>query len=89
MTITPEYASESVRRFFDQRGPYGPIMRRVNLPASFVVIQRINLGLYALFGDLHASGDWRALAEEIWPFVAAPPSTPMGETIATWESGRR
>ena len=89
MTITPEYASESVRRFFDQRGPYGPIMRRVNLPASFVVIQRINLGLYALFGDLHARGDWRGLAEEIWPFVGAPPSTPMGEAIATWEHQRR
>jgi predicted unusual protein kinase regulating ubiquinone biosynthesis (AarF/ABC1/UbiB family) len=83
--ITAEYASEMVRRFFDQRGPYGDIMRRVNLPASFVVIQRINLGLYALFGDLGATGDWRRLAEELWPFVAGPPSTPMGERIAAWE----
>jgi predicted unusual protein kinase regulating ubiquinone biosynthesis (AarF/ABC1/UbiB family) len=83
--ITAEYASEMVRRFFDQRGPYGEIMRRVNLPASFVVIQRINLGLYALFGDLGATGDWRRLAEELWPFVAGPPSTPMGKVIADWE----
>jgi predicted unusual protein kinase regulating ubiquinone biosynthesis (AarF/ABC1/UbiB family) len=88
MTISAEYASESVRRFFDQRGPYGPIMRAVNLPASFVVIQRINLGLYALFGDLGATGDWRALAEEIWPFVGAPPSTDMGRRIAAWERAR-
>jgi predicted unusual protein kinase regulating ubiquinone biosynthesis (AarF/ABC1/UbiB family) len=84
-TITAEYASEMVRRFFDQRGPYGDIMRRVNLPASFVVIQRINLGLYALFGDLGATGDWRRLAEELWPFVAGPPCTPMGERIAVWD----
>jgi len=88
LTISPEYASESVRRFFDQRGPYGPIMRSVNLPASFVVIQRINLGLYALFGDLGATGDWRRLAEEIWPFVGAAPSTDMGQTIAAWERSR-
>lgn len=88
LTITAEYASESVRRYFDQRGPYGPIMRAVNLPASFVVIQRINLGLYALFGDLHTTGDWRRLAEELWPFVAAAPCTPMGERIAQWEASR-
>jgi predicted unusual protein kinase regulating ubiquinone biosynthesis (AarF/ABC1/UbiB family) len=88
LTITAEYASESVRRYFDQRGPYGPIMRAVNLPASFVIIQRINLGLYALFGDLYATGNWRRLAEELWPFVAAGPSTPMGEHIARWEAKR-
>ncbi|MCC5952963.1 MAG: AarF/ABC1/UbiB kinase family protein [Acidimicrobiia bacterium] len=83
--ITSEYASETVRRFFDQRGAYGDIMRSVSLPASFVIIQRINLGLYALFGELRATGNWRRLAEELWPFVDGPPSTPMGETIAEWE----
>ena len=34
-----------------------------------VIIQRINLGLFALFGDLRARNDWRAIAEELWPFV--------------------
>jgi predicted unusual protein kinase regulating ubiquinone biosynthesis (AarF/ABC1/UbiB family) len=87
-TLTPEYASETVRRYFDQRGPYGDIMRAANLPPSFVIIQRINLGLYALFGELHATGSWRRLAEELWPFVAGPPSTPMGDAIAAWEAGR-
>jgi predicted unusual protein kinase regulating ubiquinone biosynthesis (AarF/ABC1/UbiB family) len=88
-TLTPEYASETVRRYVDQRGPYGDIMRAANLPPSFVIIQRINLGLYALFGELHATGNWRRLAEELWPFVAGPPSTPMGEAIAAWAAGRR
>lgn len=87
-TITPEYASETVRRFFDTSGPYGAIMKAANVPASSVIIQRINLGLYAIFGDLHATANWRRLAEELWPFVDAPPSTPMGEVIAAWEDGR-
>ncbi|MEZ5141571.1 MAG: AarF/ABC1/UbiB kinase family protein [Acidimicrobiales bacterium] len=87
-TIEPEYASETVRRFFDQRGPYGEIMKAANLPPEFVIIQRINLGLYALFGELRATGNWRRLAEEIWPFVAGPPSTPMGEAIAAWAADR-
>jgi predicted unusual protein kinase regulating ubiquinone biosynthesis (AarF/ABC1/UbiB family) len=87
-TIEPEYASETVRRFFDQRGPYGEIMKAANLPPEFVIIQRINLGLYALFGELHATGNWRRLAEEIWPFVGGPPATTMGEEIAAWEAQR-
>ena len=86
--ITPEYASETVRRFFDVTGPYGGIMKAANLPPSFVIINRINLGLYAIFGDLHATGNWRRLAEELWPFVAGPPSTPMGEEIAAWRAAR-
>jgi predicted unusual protein kinase regulating ubiquinone biosynthesis (AarF/ABC1/UbiB family) len=87
-TVTPEYASETVRRFFDRSGPHGDIMGSVNLPPSMVVIQRINLGLYALFGELRATGDWRAIAEEVWPFTAGPPSTEMGQRIAAWEQFR-
>jgi predicted unusual protein kinase regulating ubiquinone biosynthesis (AarF/ABC1/UbiB family) len=87
-TITPEYASETVRRFFDTSGPYGDIMKAANVPASMVVIQRINLGLYAIFGEMRATANWRRLAEELWPFVDAPPSTPMGEVIESWRLQR-
>ena len=34
--------------------PYGEVMKSVTLPSFMVVIQRINLGLYALFGELRA-----------------------------------
>jgi predicted unusual protein kinase regulating ubiquinone biosynthesis (AarF/ABC1/UbiB family) len=83
-TITPEYSSETVRRFFDTSGPYEAMQKAANLPPSFVVIQRISLGLYAIFGELRATGNWRRLAEELWPFVGGPPATPMGEQIAAW-----
>jgi predicted unusual protein kinase regulating ubiquinone biosynthesis (AarF/ABC1/UbiB family) len=86
--ITPEYSSESVRRFFELTGPHADIMKAANLPPSLVVIQRINLGLYALFGDLRARNNWRRIAEELWPFVEAEPSTPMGRRIAEWEATR-
>ncbi len=83
-TISPEYASETVRRFFDTTGPYAVMQKAANLPSSFVIIQRINLGLYALFGELHATANWRGIAEELWPFVDGPPSSPMGERIEEW-----
>lgn len=88
MEMTPEYSSESLRHFFDLSGPYAELMRSANLPASMVIIQRINLGLYAIFGDLRARNNWRRLAEEIWPFVEAGPSSPMGERIARWKATR-
>jgi predicted unusual protein kinase regulating ubiquinone biosynthesis (AarF/ABC1/UbiB family) len=83
-TITPEYASETVRRFFDTSGPHGPIMKAANVPPSFVIIQRINLGLYAIFGQLRATGNWRRISEELWPFVDGEPSTPLGHQAAAW-----
>nr|MBA2497348.1 AarF/ABC1/UbiB kinase family protein [Acidimicrobiia bacterium] len=88
-TMTPAYASESVRRIFDAGGPFGDIMKVANLPPSFVIIQRINLGLYALLGELGATANWRRIADELWPFVDGPPSTPLGEAEAAWLRGRR
>ena len=88
MEITPEWSSDSVRRFFDLTGPHAEIMKAANLPPSMVIVQRINMGLFALFGDLRARNNWRAIAEEIWTFTEGPPSTPMGEAIAEWERSR-
>jgi predicted unusual protein kinase regulating ubiquinone biosynthesis (AarF/ABC1/UbiB family) len=85
MTVTSEYASAVVRRFFDLRSP---VAEYASVPRSYVILQRINLGLFALLGDLHATANWRAIAEEIWPFMQAPPSTPMGEAEARWRAGR-
>ncbi len=82
VTLTPDYASAVVRRFFDLRSP---VAKYVAIPRSYVVLQRINLGLFAVLGDLRATADWRAIAEEIWPFVQGPPSTPIGEAEVAWK----
>jgi len=82
-TMSGEYASSVARRYFD----FGnPLAAYANIPRSYVVLQRINIGLFAVLGDMAATGDWRALAEEIWPFVQAPPSTPMGEAEVSWRA---
>ena len=86
--MTEEYASETVRRFFDTSGEHGEIMKAANVPPSMVIIQRINLGLYAILGQLDATANWRRIAEELWPWVGGPPSTPMGEAEAAWRAQR-
>jgi predicted unusual protein kinase regulating ubiquinone biosynthesis (AarF/ABC1/UbiB family) len=85
VTITADYASRLVRRFFDMRSPLAPYF---NLPRAYVILQRINVGLFAVLGELCATANWRAIAEEIWPFVQAPPSTPIGEAEAEWRARR-
>ncbi|MPY96046.1 MAG: hypothetical protein GEV08_24200, partial [Acidimicrobiia bacterium] len=84
-TASSEYASSLVRRTFNRESP---VTRYTTVPASFVLIQRINLGVFAILGRLRATADWRRITEEIWPWVDAPPSTPMGRAEAAWLAGR-
>jgi len=58
----------------------------ISVPRPYVILQRINLGLFAVLGELSATADWRAISEEIWPFVQGPPATPMGEAEAQWRA---
>lgn len=81
ITWSSEYASATVRQTFDRESP---IAQYASVPSSFVIIQRINLGLYALMGQLHATGNYRRIAEELWPMTSTPPSTPMGQAEADW-----
>jgi predicted unusual protein kinase regulating ubiquinone biosynthesis (AarF/ABC1/UbiB family) len=85
MTITPAYASAIVKRFFDARSPLAPYS---DVPRNYAILQRINLGLYAVLGSINATANWRRIAEELWPFVNGPASTPMGEAEARWDEQR-
>ena len=86
--VTPEYASETVRRMFDLAGPYAHVAKISNLPPVFVISQRINLGLTAILGQLRARANWRRIAEELWPFTGGSPSTRIGAAEAEWLSRR-
>jgi predicted unusual protein kinase regulating ubiquinone biosynthesis (AarF/ABC1/UbiB family) len=81
MTWTREYANSIVRHTFDRTSP---ISQYATVPRAFVFIQRINLGLYALLGELGATGNYRRIAAELWPFVDAEPSTGLGRAEAKW-----
>ena len=82
-TMTSAYASAVARRYVDFKSPLAAYAK---IPRSYVILQRINLGLFAILGAMNATANWRAISEEIWPFVAAPPSTPMGEAEAGWHA---
>jgi predicted unusual protein kinase regulating ubiquinone biosynthesis (AarF/ABC1/UbiB family) len=86
LTWTREYANSIVRHTFDRTSP---ISQYATVPRAFVFIQRINLGLYALLGELGSTGNYRRIAAELWPFVDAEPSTELGRAEATWLTTRK
>ncbi len=91
VTIDAAYAADGVSMLFDMNSEHGSLMKQLNVPPAFVVLQRITLGLMGLFAQLDATMNWRRIAEELWPFVDADPSTQMGQDIRRWqlETGRR
>ncbi len=88
VTIDQAYAADGVAQIFDKGTEHGDLMKSLNVPPSFVVLQRITLGLMGLFAQLEATANWRKIAEELWPFVSGPASTPTGEAIEAWRQTR-
>lgn len=87
-TVTSEFTAGLVARMFDTDGPFADIHRYVNVPPSFLMIQRINLGLYALLAQLGATAPWRAVLGDVVPWVEGPPATALGVAEARWERDR-
>ena len=63
-------------------GPYAEVIRALNMPASFVILDRVVWGVSALLGKLDATGPWRGILDEYRH--DAPPATPLGELEARW-----
>jgi len=80
--ITHEYAAGMVSQYFDVNA--SPVPKYANVVPSFVILQRINLGLYAILARLEANFDWLGMSKEIWPFTDGPPVTELGRAEAAW-----
>ena len=83
-TYTREYAREALKRTFDPNGPHTEMMKWFNLPPAFVVLNRIQWGLNAVLASLDATANWRAISNELWPWVDGPAATPLGVAEHEW-----
>jgi len=82
VTVTADYSGKLLRKTFDART--NEILKYSNVPPTFALIQRINLGLFSLLARLEATANWRAISEELWVWTNAGPSTPLGQAEADW-----
>jgi predicted unusual protein kinase regulating ubiquinone biosynthesis (AarF/ABC1/UbiB family) len=85
-TFTRAWTSETLARLLDVRGPFGPVMAALDMPASFVILDRVVWGVSALLGRLEARGPWRGILDEYR--TGGPPATPLGEEERAWAATR-
>ena len=85
-TFTREWMRETISRIFDVQGPHAPVIEALNMPPSFVILDRVVWGVSAILGKLEAHGPWRAMLLE---YVAdGEPATEIGEAEAAWARRR-
>lgn len=85
-TFNRRYVADTLGAIIDVKGPYQPIIEKLNLPASFVILDRVVWGMSALLGKLEATNRWRAMLDEYR--LDAPPATELGRIEAHWRANR-
>jgi predicted unusual protein kinase regulating ubiquinone biosynthesis (AarF/ABC1/UbiB family) len=81
-TFTRQFVGETLASIMDIRGPYGDVIPKLNLPASFVILDRVVWAMSALLGKLGAHGPWRGILLEYRR--EGPPATELGELEHAW-----
>jgi predicted unusual protein kinase regulating ubiquinone biosynthesis (AarF/ABC1/UbiB family) len=83
-TFTPAFASTTIGKLLDLDGPFADVMAKLNLPSSFVILDRVVWGMSAILGRLGARNRWREILEEYR--FEGPPITELGRVEARWRA---
>jgi predicted unusual protein kinase regulating ubiquinone biosynthesis (AarF/ABC1/UbiB family) len=86
-TYTPEWAASVVRSDYSPTGPHGDLLRKMSPDSQFIFLTRIDFGMSAILGALHATGPWRSISAE-WDW-GEPPLTEYGRLEAAYLAKRR
>ncbi len=79
-TYTSEYATWVMRETTDLRDGAVDALRRLSLPADYLLLNRVLLGVNSLLGRLRCTANWHRIAGELRG--DGPPATALGEAEA-------
>ena len=68
----------------DVKGPHADVIEQLNMPPSFVILDRVVWGVSAILGRLEVTAPWRSMLLEYCD--GGPPATPLGEAERDWMS---
>jgi predicted unusual protein kinase regulating ubiquinone biosynthesis (AarF/ABC1/UbiB family) len=86
-TFSRDWMRDTLGRVFDIHGPHAEVIAKLNMPPSFVILDRVVWGVSAILGKLHVTNPWRAMLLEYR--TGAPPATEQGEAEAAWRVSAR
>ncbi len=85
-TFSREWMRDTLSRMFDIQGPHAAVIEQLNMPPTFVILDRVVWGINAILGKLEARGPWRAMLMEY--LDGAEPATELGAAEAAWRLAR-
>jgi predicted unusual protein kinase regulating ubiquinone biosynthesis (AarF/ABC1/UbiB family) len=85
-TYTRDWTAKALQRVIDVQGRYGELIKKLNMPTSYVILDRVVWGVSAMLSRLEATNNWRALLSEYRKGTA--PSTELGRVEAEWRRSR-
>jgi len=86
-TFTRQFMKDTLTKMIDLKGPHAPVIEKLNIPPSFVILDRVVWGVSALLGKLEVTAPWRAMLLEYQD--GGPPATELGRADLAWRNGAR
>jgi predicted unusual protein kinase regulating ubiquinone biosynthesis (AarF/ABC1/UbiB family) len=81
-TFTRDFMRDTVQRITDLNGPHARVIEQIDMPPSFVMLDRVVWGVSALLGKLELEAPWRAMLLEYR--AGGPPATALGTAELAW-----
>ena len=85
-TYSSEFVGQTLQRMLDLQGEFSDVIRKLNMPPSYVILDRVVWGMSALFGRMGVTHRWGDLLGEY--LHHAPPSTELGRAEVEWRRHR-
>jgi predicted unusual protein kinase regulating ubiquinone biosynthesis (AarF/ABC1/UbiB family) len=85
-TYTQDWTANALGKVVDIKGEFGSVLKVLNMPPHYVILDRVVWGMSALLGRLGASNDFRGLLAEYRK--GAPPVSELGRQEAEWRERR-
>ncbi len=85
-TYSSEFVGQTLQRMLDLQGEFSDVIRKLNMPPSYVILDRVVWGMSALFGRMGVTHRWGDLLDEY--LHQAAPSTELGRAEVEWRRRR-
>ena len=86
-TFTRAFVRDAMATIIDVKGPHAEVIEKLNMPPSFVILDRVVWGVSAILGKLEVTAPWRSMLLEYRD--GGRPATPLGEAEQAWLASRQ